>query len=150
MEFLSYFINILTGIFILFRAYVGFMHTTGSSTGFMVIDPNIELMMLFVSVISLVMIFKRNILFAAIMLAMYFAYFGYGISLLLGTSSSMQMLDMFGMFIGILLALLNFIDVVFNKNRKGSTKNTKTDWFYATDKYEREFDERADRNQYKF
>ena len=38
---------------------------------------------------------------------------------------------------------------MFNKNRKGSTKDNKTDWFYATDKDEREFDERADRNQYK-
>ena len=29
-------------------------------------------------------------------------------------------------------------------------KNRKTDWFYGTTDYDRKFDDRADRNQYKF
>ena len=68
----------------------------------------------------------------------------------MGNSSPTAMFDMLVMFVGIIIALLNFIDVLFNKNRKGSTKDNKTDWFYGTHNYEREYDERADRNQYKF
>ena len=96
------------------------------------------------------MIFRRNLIFASIYLGTYFAFFTYGITLMNGDiSTSKQVLNAMVMVVGIIIALLNFLDVMFNKNRKGSTKDNKTDWFYATDKYEREFDERADRNQYK-
>ena len=33
--------------------------------------------------------------------------------------------------------------------KKANPKDKKTDWFYGTNDYEREFDERADTNQYK-
>ena len=50
---------------------------------------------------------------------------------------------------GIVIALVNFIDVLFNKNRKSDTTKKQVGWFYDNEKYTRELDERADRNQYK-
>ena len=143
MELLSYLLNMLAVLFTLFRGYVSFSQTTGNPTGFWMGDPFAEIVLLFVAMLCIVMIFKRNLLFASI-------YLGYGISTLMGNSSPTAMFDMLVMFVGIIIALLNFIDVLFNKNRKGSTKDNKTDWFYGTHNYEREYDERADRNQYKF
>lgn len=150
MELLSYLLNMLAVLFTLFRGYVSFSQTTGNPTGFWIGDPFAEIVLLFVAMLCIVMIFKRNLLFASIYLGVNFAYFGYGISTLMGNSSPTAMFDMLVMFVGIIIALLNFIDVLFNKNRKGSTKDNKTDWFYGTHNYEREYDERADRNQYKF
>ena len=42
------------------------------------------------------------------------------------------------------------MDIFLNKERKGSTKDKKTDWFYDNEEYTRKLDERADKNQYKF
>lgn len=149
MELLSYLINMLAIIFTLVRGYASFMLATQKQTPFFIANQNVEIAMLFVALICIIMIMRRNIIFASIYLACIFAYYGYTISLLLKVNTPQNNFEIFTLAVGILIAALNFIDVLLNKNRKGSTKNTKTDWFYATDKYEREIDQRADRNQYR-
>ena len=47
-------------------------------------------------------------------------------------------------------ASTSVMDIFLNKDRKGSTKDKKTDWFYTNEQYDRKLDERADKNQYKF
>ena len=42
------------------------------------------------------------------------------------------------------------IKVLLDKNRKAHPVDKKTDWFYKNEKFDRQFDERADRNEYKF
>lgn len=150
MELLSYMVNMFAIMFWLFRVYVALMVSSGSEIQFTTPGLELEITVIFITLISIFMIFKRNLIFASIYLGTYFAFFTYGIALMNGDiSTSKQLLNAMVMVVGIIIALLNFLDVMFNKNRKGSTKDNKTDWFYATDKYEREFDERADRNQYK-
>ena len=150
MELLSYMVNMFAIMFWLFRVYVALMISGGSEIPFTTPGIEMEIAVIFITLISIFMIFRRNLIFASIYLGTYFAFFTYGIALMNGNiSTNTQLLNAMLMILGILIALLNFLDVMFNKNRKGSTKDNKTDWFYATDKYEREFDERADRNQYK-
>ena len=150
MELISYMVNMFAIMFWLFRVYVALMISGGSEIPFTTPGIEIEIAVIFITLISIFMIFRRNLIFASIYLGTYFAFFTYGIALMNGNiSTNTQLLNAMLMILGILIALLNFLDVMFNKNRKGSTKDNKTDWFYATDKYEREFDERADRNQYK-
>lgn len=150
MELLSYMVNMFAIMFWLFRVYVALMVSSGSEIQFTTPGLELEITVIFITLISIFMIFKRNLIFASIYLGTYFAFFTYGIALMNGNiSTNKQLLNAMVMIAGIIIALLNFLDVMFNKNRKGSTKDNKTDWFYATDKYEREFDERADRNQYK-
>ena len=150
MELLSYMVNMFAIMFWLFRVYVALMVSSGSEIQFTTPGLELEITVIFITLISIFMIFKRNLIFASIYLGTYFAFFTYGIALMNGNiSTNKQSLNAMVMIAGIIIALLNFLDVMFNKNRKGSTKDNKTDWFYATDKYEREFDERADRNQYK-
>ena len=150
MELISYMVNMFAIMFWLFRVYVALMVSSGSEIQFTTPGLELEITVIFITLISIFMIFRRNLIFASIYLGTYFAFFTYGIALMNGNiSTNTQLLNAMLMILGILIALLNFLDVMFNKNRKGSTKDNKTDWFYATDKYEREFDERADRNQYK-
>lgn len=150
MELISYMVNMFAIMFWLFRVYVALMISGGSEIPFTTPGIEMEIVVIFITLISIFMIFRRNLIFASIYLGTYFAFFTYGIALMNGNiSTNTQLLNAMLMILGILIALLNFLDVMFNKNRKGSTKDNKTDWFYATDKYEREFDERADRNQYK-
>lgn len=150
MELISYMVNMFAIMFWLFRVYVALMISGGSEIPFTTPGIEMEIAVIFITLISIFMIFRRNLIFASIYLGTYFAFFTYGIALMNGNiSTSTQLLNAMLMILGIIIALLNFLDVMFNKNRKGSTKDNKTDWFYATDKYEREFDERADRNQYK-
>ena len=150
MELLSYMVNMFAIMFWLFRVYVALMVSSGSEIQFTTPGLELEITVIFITLISIFMIFKRNLIFASIYLGTYFAFFTYGIALMNGNiSTNKQLLNAVVMIAGIIIALLNFLDVMFNKNRKGSTKDNKTDWFYATDKYEREYDERADRNQYK-
>jgi len=150
MELLSYMVNMFAIMFWLFRVYVALMVSSGSEIQFTTPGLELEITVIFITLISIFMIFKRNLIFASIYLGTYFAFFTYGIALMNGNiSTNKQLLNAMVMIAGIIIALLNFLDVMFNKNRKGSTKDNKTDWFYATDKYEREIDERADRNQYK-
>lgn len=150
MELLSYMVNMFAIMFWLFRVYVALMVSSGSEIQFTTPGLELEITVIFITLISIFMIFKRNLIFASIYLGTYFAFFTYGIALMNGNiSTNKQLLNVMVMIAGIIIALLNFLDVMFNKNRKGSTKDNKTDWFYATDKYEREYDERADRNQYK-
>ena len=150
MELLSYMVNMFAIMFWLFRVYVALMVSSGSEIQFTTPGLELEITVIFITLISIFMIFKRNLIFASIYLETYFAFFTYGIALMNGNiSTNKQLLNAMVMIAGIIIALLNFLDVMFNKNRKGSTKDNKTDWFYATDKYDREYDERADRNQYK-
>ena len=150
MELISYMVNMFAIMFWLFRVYVALMISGGTEIPFTTPGIEIEIAVIFITLISIFMIFRRNLIFASIYLGTYFAFFTYGIALMNGNiTTSTQLLNAMLMILGIIIALLNFLDVMFNKNRKGSTKDNKTDWFYATDKYEREFDERADRNQYK-
>ena len=150
MELVSYMLNMFAIMFWMFRVYVALMVSSGSEIQFTTPGLELEITVIFITLISIFMIFKRNLIFASIYLGTYFAFFTYGIALMNGNiSTNKQLLNAMVMIAGIIIALLNFLDVMFNKNRKGSTKDNKTDWFYATDKYEREYDERADRNQYK-
>ena len=51
--------------------------------------------------------------------------------------------------IGLVLAILVFFDLVIAKMRKTDPKDQKTDWYFKNDKYDRQYDERADKNQYR-
>ena len=58
--------------------------------------------------------------------------------------------SLFLSFIGVVIPFLTVMDIFLNKDRKGSTRDKNTDWFYQNKDYDRKFDDRADKNQYKF
>ena len=51
--------------------------------------------------------------------------------------------------IGILIPLIALIDVLLDKIEKLNPTDKKTDWFYKNKDYDRQLDERADKNNYR-
>ena len=47
------------------------------------------------------------------------------------------------------LAIAALFDVLLDKNRKAHPTDKKTDWFYKGKQYDRQLDERADKNNYR-
>ena len=79
-------------------------------------------------------------------------YFGTSIfnSINAAGGSTINYLDMLISFIGLILPILVLFDLLLDKNRKAHPSDKKTDWFYKNKDYDRQFDKRADRNEYKF
>ena len=52
-------------------------------------------------------------------------------------------------FVAIILAISILLDLLINRDRHQSSDNKDTFWFYKNDKYDRQLDERADKNHYR-
>lgn len=152
----SYLITILGVMFWFFRIIVAYTATVGETFICEPMNVQFEILILFLTVPCFVLIFKRSLVGAIFYLGIYGAYFG---SAIYNTVQNLTMVeDGIGMvsgmnlgaaIIGIVIPLLTFLDILFNKNRLSVGKDREADWFYKNEKFDREFDERADRNQYK-
>ena len=114
-----------------------------------------EIIVLFLSVPCMLLVIKRNIVGAAAYVGLYVSYYGNALyNAIISLSESgitiINSTDLIILFIGVIIPVLTFFDIFINKNRVGYVGDKKTDWYYKNEKYERQFDERADRNQYKF
>ena len=158
MSLISYLITMFAVLFWMFRVVIAVTTSLNVDIGLTPIDLTAEIVMLFVALFCLILIFRRQILGAILYIVSYGWYFGKDIlnaviQVQNGTQlSAMEILNVFIAFIAIILALAILVDITISKTRKGmSTKNNKkTDWFYKNEQFDREFDERADRNNYKF
>ena len=121
----------------------------------MPLNETLEIIVLFATLPCLLLVIKRNIVGAAAYLGIYGAYFGTALyNQIMGIQidglTIANASDTLILVAGILIALFTFLDILLNKHRGNFGADAKTKWFYSNDKYDREFDERADRNQYKF
>ena len=151
----SYLLTFLAVIFWAFRAVVTVMFQLDNPLFAQPSNLNYEIIVLFLTLPCIVGICKRNIVFAAGYLALYATYFGNTLYLVVQNATDVGITlinsaDMLCTVIGIIIPLLIFFDILLNKNRTLGTGAKKEDWFYANEQYDRKFDERADRNQYKF
>lgn len=156
MSLISYLITMFAGLFWIFRVVVAVTTSLNIDIGFTVPDLTAEIIMLFVALLCIVLIVRRQLIGAILYIVSYGWYFGKDIlnaflQIQNGEQlATMQAFNVFIAFIGVIIALATVVDIAINKNRKGSTKDKKTDWFYKNEQFDREFDERADRNNYKF
>ena len=100
----------------------------------------------------MVLIVKRNIVGPTVYLGLAFAYFGSSLYERFMAGASLDIISSSEVILeicGILIPLLMFFDILTNKNKMNFAEARKTEWYFGTDKYDRQYDERADRNQYK-
>ncbi len=152
MELISYLFSMFAVFYWIFRLVVSFAPNIGINLPIVAINPIAEIILLFISILGLIGIFKRKLFLTAIYLAGFFGYYAYEIFNIINSGeaiigTNLQNIVIFS--VGILIALANFLDVLFNKERKGPTKDKKIDWYYEEGKYEREVDDRTDKNRYK-
>lgn len=116
------------------------------------IDAAIEIPMLFITLICLILIFKRSIIGGILYFAMYAGYFGMDIYNTLnatGLTVNAITLNILISVFAVIIAFANLLDIAISGN-KSTVKATKpTDWFYQNEKFDRELDERADKNNYR-
>lgn len=116
------------------------------------INLTIEIILLFVTVVCIVLVFKRKLIGGIIYFLSYLAYFGTDliqtvIPVFSGEAVELEAMSAFTSFLGIVLAFAVLLDLAVDKGRK--PKDKKTDWFYTNKDYDRDYDDRADRNNYR-
>lgn len=119
------------------------------------LNVNAEIVVLFLTIPCILLVIKRKIMGAALYVALYACYFGTALyNAIIGMQESginlLNSSDIMLLSIGVLIPILTFIDICINKNRVKFHADKKTDWFYQNEAYDRKYDERADKNQYKF
>ena len=151
----SYLLTFMGIIFWIFRVITTILYELDIDFFSVPLNETLEIIILFATLPCLLLVIKRNIVGAAAYFGIYGAYFGTALynhitgiqndGLTVASAS-----DTLVLFVGILIALFTFLDILLNKHRGNFGADSKTKWFYNNEKYDREFDERADRNQYKF
>ncbi len=152
-NFTTYLFVMFMAMFWVFRIIVAFCYNLGIDFITVPIDLNFEIVLLFLTFISMILVIKRSMLGGLIYLAGNGLYFGYYIySLLTSMSAGLTLqnyTDLIFAVIGIVIPLLIVFDTLLDRNRKAHPVDKKTDWFYKNKDYDRVKDERADKNQYR-
>lgn len=151
----SYLLTFLGVIFWFFRVITTVLYELDIEFFSVPLNETLEIIVLFATLPCLLLVFKRNIVGAAAYLGIYGAYFGTALyNQLTGINQEgitvVSASDSLILFVGILISLFTFLDILLNKHRGNFGADSKTRWFYNNEKYDRQFDERADKNQYKF
>jgi len=154
LSMFSYLITIFAIMFWGFRAIVSLFFAISHPYFCEPINAGLEIALLFLTIPCMLFIIKRNLVAATIYFGMYAAYFGAAVyeTVLNVMEVGMEVQNTSVLIvnvIGVIVPLLTFLDILLNKNRRGHGGDRKTDWFYKNKDYDREFDDRADRNQYK-
>jgi len=149
----TYLFVMLMAMFWIFRIIVAFCYNLGIDFITVPMDLNFEIVLLFLTFLAMILVVKRSMLGGIIYLAGNGIYFGNNIfqiiSVMNGNGTTQNYTDLIFATIGIILPLLIVFDTLLDKNRKAHPKDKKTDWFYKNKDYERNMDERADKNQYR-
>lgn len=152
-SFTNWMIAMFMIMYWIFRVVVAYMASNYTNFVVQPINITIEIILLFITLICIVLVFKRNIVGGIIYFITYFGYFGIDLfrsimPVFVGeTAEVSNYMTAFTSFIAIILAFIVLLDLSVDKGRK--PKDKKTDWFYANKDYDRELDERADKNNYK-
>ena len=136
-----------------FRVVVAYQASVYSDFFVQPINLTVEIILLFVTVVCIVLVFKRKLIGAIIYFLSYLAYFGLDLInqvipvFTSGQAEITSPMGAFTSFLGIILAFAVLLDLFVDKGRK--PKDKKTDWFYTNKEYDRQLDDRADKNNYR-
>ena len=120
--------------------------------GFIAFNLTFEIILLFVVILCMILFLRRVLLGGIIYLGAYGYYFGSYIlqNVLSGNSMGMEtMQNVMVSALAIIIAFCAFFDLIVAKVRKKDPRDKKTDWFFQNEQYDRKFDERADKNEYR-
>lgn len=145
--------DFLCGIFMtmfwIFRIIVTAVSYLEIEFPFASINTNIEIILLFLTLVCIICVFKRFAIGGIIYFISYCAYFGPDLfTRIQGGVNSGSIGYVLVDFIAIILAALVVLNIILSNTRK-TTNRKNTDWFYGEKKYDRELDERADKNNYR-
>ena len=143
-------------MFWVFRIIVALMAQMGQDFVVQPFNETMEIILLFVVLVCVVLIVKRKLTGALIYLLAYGIYFGVDVANNIQTiveaiegADVGIYINLFMSIVGIILPIAVLLDLIADKNRKNHPKDKKTDWFYTNEQFDRQLDERADKNNYR-
>lgn len=150
----SYLLVMFMAMFWIFRIVVAFTMSMGINIGIVAMDLTVEIVLLFVTLVSMILVIKRSVLGGILYLGSYGAYFGIYLfntvqNIIKGNAATIDYGNAFFSLLAILLAVSVLLELLFDKNSKNHPKDKKTDWFYKNEQFDRKKDERADQNNYR-
>jgi len=146
----TYLFLIFMIMFWIFRIIVVLCSNLGIDFIITPMDANFEVVLIFLTFLSMLFIVKRSMLGGLIYLAGNGLYFGTSIFNSIVGDSGINYVNIFFDMLGIILPILIVFDLLLDHNRKEHPVDKKTDWFFKNKDFDRKLDERADKNQYKF
>ena len=154
----TWLLAIFMGMFVILRIIMTITNQQGNPLeGIVIENLGLEIALIFLTLLCIVFVVKRKMLGAIIYVVSYGWYYGLGLlntmygvliegeKLAIGNS-----IELLISAIGVILPIMVLIDTLADKTRKTYHTDKQTDWFYKNEQYDRKFDERADRNEYKF
>ena len=153
----SWLLVMFMAMFWIFRIVVAFQAQYEQDFGgFIAFNMTIEVILLFVVILCMALVLRRNIIGGIIYLGGYGYYFGGYLvthalpSLIAGETLSFDILqNSMVSAVGLLIAFFVFFDLIIARVRRRDPKDKKTDWYFQNEKYDRKYDERADKNEYR-
>lgn len=150
----SWLIAMFAFMFWLLRVVVAVTSSLGMDFMVKPLNDTWEVPLLFITFICICFIPKRKLVPALIYLILHFGYYGvslYGniMAIIEGQAVLNDYMTMLVSLIGIIIPIFAVFDILLDKNRTAHPKDKKTDWFYTNKQYDREMDERADKNNYR-
>lgn len=150
----NYLIIMFSVLVFIFRLIVVF--TTIMGIEFMVqsINVNFEIAYLFIMLVSIILLSKNKLSGAILYLISSFAYFGptllkqfkYAFSSNISAETAIEIIVSL---ICVLIPIFAFFITISAKKQEKIPVDKKTDFFYKNEAYDRKYDERADKNNYR-
>jgi len=145
----SYLLVMFMILFWFFRIVAAGASTLGIDMGIPIIDFNFEIALIFITFACILFVIRRNLIGAVMYAATYIYYFGVDLFQMLVNNASIDYIRAIISLIGVVLPLAVLFELLFDKNSKKHPKDNKTDWYYNNEAYDRKYDERADKNNYR-
>lgn len=150
----SWLVSIFIVMFWIFRVIITYISAMGYEYAVKPFDLNTEVILLFITFIAILLMFRRKLIGGIIYFIAYLYYFGgdalNGIKSIIASGGNTDLyLSTLSSLIAVILACCILYDLIFNRDRNELKDDKNTYWFYKNKKYDRKLDERADKNQYK-
>ena len=149
-----YLIIMFMVMLLLFRFVVLFTTVLGINFPVVVSNEKIETGMLLITLISIILFTKTKLSGAIIYLVSSFAYYGPEFIKLLpvamnGVTSTDMAVQILVLMIELVIPIFALFILIYDKKQELHPVDKKTDFFYKGDQYDRKYDERADKNNYR-
>ena len=150
----NYLIIMLSVLLFIFRLVVVFTTVWGIEFIVQSFNVNFEIAFLFVMLISIILISKNKLSGAILFLVSSLIYYGPTLWNQFQNFSDMQNnvdsgLQMIISLVCLIIPVFAFFIIAAAKKQEAKPIDKKTDFFYKNEAYDRKYDERADRNNYR-
>ena len=139
---------------LIFRFVVLFTTVIGIDFPITVANENFEIVMLLISLVCIILFTKTKLSGAIIYLVASFAYYGPEFIKLLpvamdGAITMEMATQIIVLLVELVIPIFALFILIYDKKQEINPVDKKTDFFYKGDQYDRKYDDRADKNNYR-